>query len=255
MSLPLSSNIVAIIPARSGSKGVKDKNIYPLAGKPLLAYSVRAALLANSIDEVFISTDSTEYAQLAKSYGASAPFIRPAELSTDISSDRDFVLHFLAWYQEVNGLYPRCLVHLRPTTPLRDPSIIDLAIAMIKNTSEKATCLRSVHEMSETAYKCFEIEDNQLVSVFSREKNLDCSNLPRQAYQKTYQPNGYVDILKTEHVLSGEGLSGSHVLAFETPVVTEIDTIDDLDYLAYQVNKSKKLFNQLFGEQHVASSI
>ena len=87
------NNIVALIPARSGSKGVSNKNIRPLAGFPLIAYSIKAALKSKLIDRVIVSTDSEEYAEIAREYGAEVPFLRPSELSGDIATDKQFFKH------------------------------------------------------------------------------------------------------------------------------------------------------------------
>ena len=122
------SKTIAIIPARSGSKGVPDKNIKLLAAKPLMAYSIMAARLARNIDRVIVSTDSEKYADIAREYGAEVPFLRPNSISTDTSSDYQFIRHALDWLVENEGTQPEYLVHLRPTTPLREVCYIDLAV-------------------------------------------------------------------------------------------------------------------------------
>lgn len=163
----MTSEVYAIIPARAGSKGVPDKNIRSLAGLPLLAYSVKTALNATAIDRVFVSTDSPVYRDIATSHGAEAPFLRPEDIAGDKSSDLDVMQHFLNWLNDNGEPAPKYLVHLRPTTPLRSPAMVDQAIGMIDKHPE-ATALRSVHEMAETAYKCVEREGEFLVSAFTR---------------------------------------------------------------------------------------
>ena len=150
------ADIVAVIPARAGSKGVIGKNIKLLAGHPLLAYSIAVARLARSIDRIIVSTDSEEYASIAREYGAEVPFLRPDDISGDTSTDYDFVRHLLDWMLCNEGSTPKYLVHLRPTTPLREENYIDAAVNLTRRT-DSATALRSVHEMSESAYKAFEI--------------------------------------------------------------------------------------------------
>ncbi|MEI6152939.1 MAG: acylneuraminate cytidylyltransferase family protein [Deltaproteobacteria bacterium] len=242
------TNVVAVIPARSGSKGVVDKNIRLLAGYPLLAYSIAAAQLANSIDRVIVSTDSEKYADIARKYGAAVPFLRPPEISSDNSTDYDFVKHLLDWMFQDEGKLPEHLIHLRPTTPLREASYIDRAIQLIKQ-SDQATALRSVHEMSESAYKAFEIEGDCLKSVGSHSFALDTFNDPRQKFNKTYQANGYVDIIKTKYVIENKKLHGDKVLAFVTPSVVEVDTADDFDHLEYLAAKNPAIVNSLFKER------
>ena len=119
---------IAVIPARSGSKGIPSKNVKPLASKPLIAYSIAAAKKSKLINRIIVSTDSEKYANLAREYGADVPFLRPAELAGDTSTDYDFIKHLLDWLEINEGGTPDYLIHLRPTTPLRDPEIIDHAI-------------------------------------------------------------------------------------------------------------------------------
>ena len=239
------ADVVAVIPARSGSKSVVDKNIKLLGGHPLIAYSIAAAKLANGIDRVIVSTNSIEYASIAREYGAEVPFLRPPEISGDNSTDYECIKHILDWMQNEENFLPTYLVHLRPTTPLREINYIDMAIDLIKKT-KYATALRSVHEMSESAYKTFEIEGDYLKSVGSNSFALDASNDPRQSFNKTYQANGYVDIIKTEYVIENNKLHGDRVIAFVTPRVVEVDTPDDFDYLEYQMAKNPVIVKKLF---------
>jgi CMP-N,N'-diacetyllegionaminic acid synthase len=239
------ADVVAVIPARAGSKGVIDKNIKLLVDQPLIAYSIAAARMANSIDRVIVSTDSKVYADIARDYKAEAPFLRPIEISGDTSTDYDFVRHLLDWMLSNQGGMPEYVVHLRPTTPLREIHYIDSAIDSIKKNIY-ATALRSVHEMSESAYKSFEIERDLLKPIGSNSFDLDAFNKPRQSFSKTYQPNGYVDVLKTSYIIENKKLHGDHVIPFITPHVVEVDTVDDFEYLEYQVQKDSTIMKKLF---------
>ncbi len=238
-------NVYAIIPARSGSKGVQDKNIYELDGHPLIAWSISAAKKCKNISRVIISTDSKEYASIAESYGGEVPFLRPELISGDKSTDYEFILHALDELKK-NKEEPDYLVHLRPTTPLRSPEVIDCAInSLIKNP--KFNSLRSVHEMSETAYKTMEVSNsNELLPLeFLRDSEIDI-NAPRQLFPKTYFPNGYVDIIRTNYARNEKKIHGKKCYAYITDVVTEVDTFEDFKYLEYQVRNSnniKDIFN------------
>ena len=238
-------DVVAVIPARSGSKSVVDKNIKLLGGHPLIAYSIAAAQLSSRIDRIIVSTDSIEYASIAREYGVEVPFLRPPEISGDNSTDYECIKHVLDWMKNEENFVPNYLVHLRPTTPLRETKYIDAAIDLIKKTNY-ATALRSVHEMSESAYKAFEIEGNYLKSIGSNSFALDASNDPRQSFNKTYQANGYVDVIKTEYVIKNNKLHGDRVIAFITPRVVEVDMPDDFDYLEYQMAKNPVIVKKLF---------
>jgi len=238
-------DIVAIIPARSGSKGVPDKNIKLLAGKPLIAYSIASAQLTDNIQRVIVSTDSERYAKIASEYGAETPFLRPAELSVDSSTDYDVLKHTLDWLQVNEGFQPEYLVYLRPVTPLRDITIIKSAIERIKMDND-ATALRSIHEMPETAYKTLEIEGGYLKCICSDSFDIDAANLPRQKYEKTYKANGYVDIIRSSFVIENEKIFGNRVIAYITPWITDIDTMKDFEYLEYQAAKDHTIVSRLF---------
>ena len=157
--------IYAIIPAWSGSKGVPKKNIRLLGGHPLIAYSIVAARRCRHIDRVIVSTDSPEIADISGAYGAEAPFLRPAELARDSSTDVEFIRHALDWFQDHEHLQPELLVHLRPTTPLRESALIDSAIDLIASHDE-ATSLRSAHQVAEPPEKMFRVEDGFLTGLF-----------------------------------------------------------------------------------------
>jgi CMP-N,N'-diacetyllegionaminic acid synthase len=240
------TRITAIIPARSGSKGVPDKNIKKLAGYPLIAWSIAACLKSRLVERVVVSTDSVDYANIAKSFGADIPFIRPKDLAGDNSTDLDFIIHALDCFKNTNQ-EPEYLVHIRPTTPLRNPLIIDEAInLLIKH--DKATALRSVHEMAESAYKTFEISlDGRLKKIASDDFELDSSNNARQKFPPTYQANGYVDVLKTEFIRKYNLIHGGKVIPFLTDAVTEIDSMENFDFLEFQVQNNPNLSNLIFG--------
>ncbi len=193
---------IAVIPARSGSKGVIDKNIKLLDNKPLLAYSILSAKCAKNIDKVFLSTDSQKYAEVAKEYGIEVPFLRPEKISRDNSTDYQCFEHLLDWLKENGEDIPEFIVHLRPTTPFRNTKLIDKAIDIMKKSN--ANALRSVHEMSESAYKSLEIENNLLKGLENDSFDMEIANMPRQHFKKTYQGNGLVDVLRTSFILENK---------------------------------------------------
>jgi CMP-N,N'-diacetyllegionaminic acid synthase len=239
------SYTIAIIPARSGSKGVPDKNIKSLGGRPLIAYSIQVGLMAENIDRVIVSTDSESYASIGKECGAEVPFLRPAEISTDSSTDYECVQHALDWLKALEGEIPEYIVHLRPTTPLREPAVVAAAVEAFRKDKE-ATALRSVHEMSESAYKCFCVESGHLVDLGTSSGDLDEANNARQSYPKTYYGNGYVDVLRSEFILKHGKIHGDRVMAFITDVTHEVDSATDFDYITYQIARDQNLVNRLF---------
>ena len=231
-------NIIAIIPARGGSKGVPGKNIKTLAGYPLITYSIIACQLSNKIDRTIISTDSEQITEIARSYGAEVPFLRPSVISQDRSTDREFIVHALDWLKENEDFEPDYLIHVRPTTPLREPLLIDKAVQMIFDRQE-ATALRSVHEIPESPYKMFGIKNGYLTGLYPDDPRPEYYNLPRQNFPPVYKPNGYVDIIKRKTVRESESLHGSKMVAFVTPVSVEVDSQDEFDFLEYEIDRKK----------------
>lgn len=239
------SDIVALIPARSGSKGVPNKNIRKLGDHSLIEWSIAASRATNSIDRVIVSTDSSEYAALSIEFGAEAPFLRPAEISGDRSTDYDFIVHALDWLAS-NGGEPKYVVHVRPTTPFRDPDIIASAIQAF-SLSSNATSLRSVQEMPESAYKTFEIApEGMLMRLGATDAALDAANISRQQFPPTYQANGYVDVLSTRFIRQSGLIHGNWVMPYVTPTVVEVDTEEDFARLEFLLSRNPRIAARLF---------
>jgi N-acylneuraminate cytidylyltransferase len=240
--------VVALIPARSGSKGVPNKNIKTLGGIPLIAWTIRASLKSKRISRTIVSTDLDEYAKISREFGADVPFIRPSSISTDKSGDIEFVLHALEFFKS-EARKPDFIIHLRPTTPFRDPQVIDSAVDLFLSKPE-LTSLRSVHEMSESAYKTFEISDHGILkSTFIGDINVDGSNVSRQSFPTTYAANGYVDVLKTSYIESSQQLHGNNAFGYETDFVQEVDSEEDFDFLEFQVRNYPRI-SDLIGIVH-----
>lgn len=231
-------SIISLIPARAGSKGVPAKNIRLVGGFPLIAYSIIASLMCNKISRTIVTTDSPEIAEIAMKFGAEVPFLRPEKYASDQSGDIEFVDHALNWFEENEGVLPSYIVHLRPTTPFREPQIIDHAIKIMWD-NKCATSLRSGHKASESPYKWFvKNEHNYFQSIISGISNEE-ANAGRQQFPDVYVPDGYVDIFKTSFVLENNILHGVKMLAFESPVCVEVDTEEEIFLLEYQLKKKR----------------
>jgi CMP-N,N'-diacetyllegionaminic acid synthase len=233
-------DIVALVPARSGSKGIRDKNILPLGGHPLIGYSIVASKQAKLIKEVYVTTDSEEYGYIASSYGAVVPFLRPAEISNDLSTDKEFFLHFIEWCKNTRKKIPDLIVHLRPSTPLRDFRMIDKAIQKFINNPE-ASALRSCQHTELTPYKMFFNVSGYMKPCISDNSYLESYNQPRQVFPKTYLPNGYVDIVRPSVLLSTGLLHGNKILLNLTQRTADIDNIDDYEIAKQLLNNEKYL--------------
>jgi CMP-N,N'-diacetyllegionaminic acid synthase len=210
-----------------------------------MAWSIAACRKSATIVRTIVSTDSAEYAALAIKWGAEAPFLRPAEISGDRANDYDFIIHALDWLA-ARREEPDLVVHIRPTTPLRRPQLIDEAVRAFKN-QPNATALRSVHEMPESAYKSFELAaGGQLKQLGSDDTMLDTANNARQQFPHTYQANGYVDVLSTAFIRRAGLIHGDFVVPFITPSVVEVDTEDDFSHLEFQLGRAPEIASQLF---------
>ena len=226
-------DVIAIIPARSGSKTLEDKNIKPLSDHPLIAYSIAVAKLSKKIDRVIVSTNSQDYATIAKKYGAEVPFFRPNEFSTDKASDKDFLVHAMNWLEKNEGSIPEYWVHLRPTTPLRDVEVVDNAIDKILQDGT-ATSLRSGHKAPESPLKWL-VKDNLYFKGFIEGKDY---NLPKEEFEQVYIPDGFVDVVKTSYVMNSKDIHGDKMIGFESPVCTEVDSSEEFEYIQYQLDKN-----------------
>ena len=204
-----------------------------MLGYPLIAYSIVAALRSSTIERTIVSTDSADIAEIARAFGAEVPFLRPAELATDTATDQGFLQHAITWLKTEEKIEPEYFVHLRPTTPLRDPGVIDDAVKRIQNMPE-ATSLRSAHLAAKTPYKWFELDqDGFFQGIRPDDDRPEYYNLPRQSFPPVYDPNGYVDVVRASQVMSSQSVHGRHILGFITPFCHEVDTLDDLAFLKY----------------------
>ena len=164
------------------------------------------------------------------------PFIRPERYSTDTSTDRDFLIHAMEWLKDNEDNVPEYWVHLRPTTPLRIPKIIDDAINIIID-DESSTSLRSGHKAPESPLKWFVKSDKYFKGLIDNEKY----NLNRESFEQVYIPDGYVDILKASYMLNNKKIHGDQMICFESPVCTEVDSTEEFDYIQYQIKKNESL--------------
>jgi N-acylneuraminate cytidylyltransferase len=218
------TEVLALIPARGGSKSVPRKNVLPLAGKPLIAWSIGHALACRSVTRTVVSTDDEEIAGVARQYGAEVPFTRPAEFATDTATDLVVFRHALEWFAKHEGYRPELVVHLRPTGPVRSVHLIEQAIeAML--THPEADALRSVSLAEQTPYKMWRTDGPYLVPALTLPGLAEAHSMPRQALPPVYWQNGYVDVIRPRAILEHGSMVGTRVL----PFIIE-DLPHDLDY-------------------------
>lgn len=215
------SEILALIPARGGSKGIPRKNLVPIAGKPLIAYSIEHALSSKRITRTIVSTDDEEIAEVARRYGAEVPFMRPAEYATDLATDLEVFDHALRTLRQQTGALPELVVQLRPTTPVREASVVDRAIDTLL-ASPQADSLKSLSPSSASPYKLWVLEKSGARPLLELPGLPEAHSMPRQILPTVYAGNGYVDIIRPRAILDLNSMVGRVVL----PFVLEQPSID-----------------------------
>ena len=215
--------ILCIIPARSGSKGVPNKNIKIFKGKPLLAWSIEHAKKSKYNMKIVVSTDSKKYAEIAHKYGAETPFLRPTEISQDLSTDYECIKHTINYLKNYQNYIPDIILHLRPTQPHRKIEDIDKCLKIFIENINEFDSLRTVVPFEKSPYKMYTIQNNKLKPLFENVNSIkEPFNQCRQILPKTYLHNGYIDIYKTSVIKNGI-LSGKKIYPY---IMSKKDTID-----------------------------
>ncbi len=217
--------ILAIIPARSGSKSVVDKNIRPINGIPMIAHSIRHALGSELIGRTIVSTDSERYAEIAREYGAETPFIRPAEYATDTALDIDVFEHALRFLRENEGYVPDIVVQLRPTYPIRRVSDIDAMIRMLLE-NEELDSVRCIAPATEIPHKMWFLNDDGSIRPVLNEPE-ECYNMPRQQLPKAYYQNACIDVMRARVITELHSMSGKNIAGYLMDENFDIDTEED----------------------------
>ncbi len=221
-------NILAIIPARGGSKGLPGKNIKLIAGHPLIAYSIKAALESPSITRVIVSTDSDEIAKVAKAYGAEVPFIRPSELAGDLSTDLEVFTHALEWLKINEKYEPDIVVQFRPTSPVR--FIHDIEICINKMLDPEADSLRIVTPAFHTPFKMWVLDESstQMQPLLQQDVIRESYNQPRQNLPEIYWQIGTLDVIRSNVITEQKSMTGQNILPYIIEQQFAVD-IDDLE--------------------------
>lgn len=222
-------DILALIPARGGSKRVKNKNIRLLEGKPLIAYTIEAAKQSKCINRIIVSTDSKRIAKVAREYGAEAPFLRPSEIATPESTEFEFHLHALKWLKENEGYEPNLIVNLYPTSPFRKVSTIDKAIEKMLSHPE-ADSLRTVKRCSEHPYKMWTSSEKYL-SPFVSSKNSNIHTLSYHLLPEVYIQNASIYITRPRVIYKYKSTIGKKVMGFIMPEDESFDINTPRDFL------------------------
>ena len=239
----LSERILWLITARSGSKGIPNKNIKNLKDIPLLAYKIKTVLSIASSDDVWISTDSIEYANLGEKYGATVPFLRPTELASDNASSMDVVLHAMKFAESLGKKYDYIGL-LEPTSPFVYYSDIQNALIEL---SQHSTA-KAIVAVKETRPNTFFIqEESEFLDIMSK-KIESVSLLGRQFFKKEVTPSGGFYISKWNAFLENKTFYSEKTLQFLLPdeSTLEIDEVIDFDWAEFLIQNNKIDFKRLF---------
>lgn len=229
-------NVVAIIPARGGSKGIPHKNIKLFAGYPLIAYSIAAAKESEYVSRILVSTDDPEIAAVARDWGAETPFLRPAEISGDMALDLPVFQHAVRWLAENEGYRPDIVIQLRPTSPFRTPGLVDDAIRLLLD-HPKADSVRGVVPSGENPFKMWRVDEKtgRMYGLIPVEGLAEPYNSPRQALPKTYWQTGHIDAIRPERTfMAGESMSGKVILPLFLDPAIKVDIDNPSDWEKYE---------------------
>ena len=222
--------VLALIPARGGSKGIPRKNIRPFAGYPLIAYSIAAGLQAQTVTRVVVTTDDEEIAGVARNYGAETPFLRPAELAADRTTDLPVFRHALEWLGEHEDYHPDIVVHLRPTTPIRPVDLVDRSVSLLL-AHPQADSVRGITLAHQNPYKMWlmEGEDKPIHPLTTLPGIDEPFNAPRQVLPTAYAHTGLIDTIRPATVLELNSMSGRTILPilFDPAYDADLDTMQD----------------------------
>jgi len=205
--------VLAIIPARGGSKGIPRKNIRDFAGHPLIAYSIAAGLQSETVTRVIVSTDDEEIAAVARAHGAEVPFLRPETLAEDSTLDLPVFEHALRWLADQEDYHPDVVVQLRPTSPVRPVGTVDDAVGLLLSHPE-ADSVRGVVPSGQNPHKMWRIspESGSMIPLLEVEGIAEPYNAPRQILPPVYWQTGHIDAIRPAVILEKHSMTGDMIL-------------------------------------------
>lgn len=221
------NTIYALVPIKEKSQRIKNKNFIKISNKYLFEHTLVTLKKCNFINKIYLSTDSQKAASIAKKkYKIDVPFMRPKNISKNLSNDKSYVFHFLSFFKK-KSILPEYIMQMRVTSPIREIKILKNAIDLIKKNPQSSS-LRSTELFSHPLEKVFSSNGIYYQDYKGQKIKNEIFNQPSQFFKDIYKPNGYVDILKTKHLLKNKNIYGNQILKFVTPKIIEIDDLDDL---------------------------
>ena len=224
------TEVLAIIPARGGSKGIPRKNIRSFAGYPLIAWSIAAGKQSKMVTRVIVSTDDEEIASVAREYGAEVPFLRPVELAQDNTLDLPVFEQALKWLEEIEEYKPEMVVQLRPTSPIRPQNCVDDAISILLQ-HPRADCVRGVVPAGQNPHKMWRIAkpDGPMTPLLEVPGIAEPYNAPRQILPPIYWQTGHIDAIRASSISRKRSLTGNKIypLIIDPRYTVDIDNLSD----------------------------
>lgn len=224
------TEVLALIPARGGSKGIPRKNIRPFSGSPLIAWSIAAALQSQSVTRVIVSTDDEEIAAVARSCGAETPFLRPPQFAEDKTTDLPVFEHALKWLADNEGYRPDVVVQLRPTSPIRPKGCVDDAVRILLQHAD-ADSVRGVVPAGQNPHKMWILdpENGPMTNLLDVAGVDEPYNAPRQVLPPVYWQTGHIDAIRPNVILKKGSMSGKNIypLLIDPRFTVDLDSLND----------------------------
>lgn len=226
--------VLAIVPARGGSRAIPGKNIRLLAGKPMIAYTLEAARGCPELDRVIVSTDSEEIAGVARAWHTDVPFMRPDDLAGDMVTDLPVFLHALGWLEEQQGYVPDIVVHLRPTAPLRRAEHISAGLQVLRESG--ADSVRSVCPAGQHPHKMWQLSGRRLRPYIDGDQAIpEAYNWPRQRLPAAYVQNGSVDVAWRRTLVEQGSMTGREIAALVMDPLESVNVDSEIDLLVAEL--------------------
>lgn len=228
-------SVLGVIPARSGSKRLPGKNIMPLAGKPLIQYTIDAAKNSELLTHCIVSTNDEEIAQVARECGGNAPFLRPDDLATDTTPDRPYLKHAVEWFEKENGFRPDAVALLRPTSPFKTAEMIDKGITKLRDSGADSLRSMTLVEGVHHPYWMFNQTETGLATPFDPENSIEKYNRS-QLLPPLYRLNGVVDFMLTSVLFDdSKRLYGDSMQVLEISEEAALDIDTEIDFRKCEV--------------------
>ena len=222
--------ILAIIPARGGSKSIPRKNIRSFSGSPLIAWSITAARQSETVTRVIVSTDDEEIAAIARAWGAETPFLRPAEFAQDKTTDLPVFEHALKWLAENEDYHPDVVIQLRPTSPIRPKNCVDEAVRILLANAD-ADSVRGVVPAGQNPHKMWILspDNGPMTNLLDVPRIDEPYNAPRQILPPVYWQTGHIDAIRPAVILEKGSMSGKSIypLLIDPQFTVDLDSLND----------------------------